>query len=84
MEDPDAIVANSDLILKWISLRFFETNQQVLLKALDMASKVFAAIQAESEPFSDAELTSFVPYLITKVSVLVFLDYLICSFSVCF
>lgn len=67
MEDPDAVVANSDLILKWISLRFFETNQQVLLKALDLASKVFTAIQAESEPFSDTELTTFVPYLVTKL-----------------
>lgn len=67
MDDPDAIVANSDLILKWISLRFFETNQQVLLRALDLASKVFTVIQAENEPFSEAELTSFLPYLITKV-----------------
>uniref|UniRef100_A0A158R650 Cytoskeleton-associated protein 5 n=1 Tax=Syphacia muris TaxID=451379 RepID=A0A158R650_9BILA len=63
VDDPNAVVANSDLILKWISLRFFETNQQVLLKALDLASKVFTTIQEASEPFGDAEMSSFVPYL---------------------
>jgi cytoskeleton-associated protein 5 len=33
--DIEGLVANLDLILKWITLRFFETNPSVLLRSLD-------------------------------------------------
>lgn len=60
-------MANCDLILKWISLRFFETNPTVLLKVLDLALAIFTAIRDNSEPFTDAEMNAFLPYLIMKV-----------------
>jgi hypothetical protein len=31
--DPEALVANLDLLLKWMTLRFFETNPSVNIKA---------------------------------------------------
>lgn len=33
--DIEGLVSNLDLILKWITLRFFETNPSVLLRSLD-------------------------------------------------
>ncbi len=33
--DFDALVSNLDLILKWTTLRFFETNTSVLLRTLE-------------------------------------------------
>ena len=32
--DPEALVANLDLLLKWMTLRFFETNPSVNIKAV--------------------------------------------------
>lgn len=67
VENPEAMLANSDLILKWISLRFFETNPTVLLRALDLGEIIFTHILRYEESFSDAELASFLPYLLLKV-----------------
>ncbi|VDK56206.1 unnamed protein product [Anisakis simplex] len=61
-----SVMANCDLILKWISLRFFETNPTVLLKVLDLALAIFTQIRDCSEPFTDSELNAFLPYLILK------------------
>uniref|UniRef100_A0A914ZKU7 TOG domain-containing protein n=3 Tax=Parascaris univalens TaxID=6257 RepID=A0A914ZKU7_PARUN len=66
-DNSESILANCDLILKWISLRFFETNPTVLLKVLDLALAIFTAIRDKSEPFSDAEMNAFLPYLIMKM-----------------
>ncbi|MFH4974191.1 hypothetical protein AB6A40_000900 [Gnathostoma spinigerum] len=66
VDSPDSVLANSDLLLKWISLRFFETNPTVLLRVLELTLSIFNLILEHSEPFSDMELASFVPYLILK------------------
>jgi cytoskeleton-associated protein 5 len=66
-EDPAALVANLDLVLKWITLRFFETNPQVLLKSLDYLRDVFTMLSSESYSLHDTEASSFVPYLVNKV-----------------
>ncbi|VDN07875.1 unnamed protein product [Thelazia callipaeda] len=64
---PESLITNSDLILKWISLRFFETNPTVLLKVLDLTQAIFNLLLQHKEPFSDQELCSFIPYLILKL-----------------
>ncbi|VDM27623.1 unnamed protein product [Toxocara canis] len=68
MENHESIMANCDLILKWISLRFFETNPTVLLRVLDLSLAIFTQIRDGSESFTDAEMNAFLPYLIMKVS----------------
>ncbi|VDM51286.1 unnamed protein product [Toxocara canis] len=67
MENHESIMANCDLILKWISLRFFETNPTVLLRVLDLSLAIFTQIRDSSESFTDAEMNTFLPYLIMKM-----------------
>jgi len=38
--DLDGLIANLDLILKWITLRFFETNPSVLLRSLEYLVRI--------------------------------------------
>jgi len=42
--DLEGLIANLDLILKWTTLRFFETNPSVLLRALDYLNEAFSAL----------------------------------------
>ena len=69
LEDVDATKANLDLILKWVTLRFFDTNTSVLLKALDYLQQVFNLLSSEDYPLLEPEAASFLPYLINKVSI---------------
>ncbi|VDN91938.1 unnamed protein product [Brugia pahangi] len=64
---PESLISNSDLLLKWISLRFLETNPTVLLKVLDLTQGIFNLLLQHNEPFSDQEMYSFVPYLLLKL-----------------
>lgn len=63
----DAQKANLDLILKWMTLRFFDTNPSVLLKGLEYLQNVFSSLAEQSYHMTDSEASSFIPYLITKV-----------------
>ncbi len=65
--DLEGLVANLDLILKWVTLRFFETNPSVLLKALEYLNDVFGALADDSYSLHDIEAVSFIPYLVNKV-----------------
>ena len=66
-EDIDGLKDNLDLLLKWTTLRFFETNPQTLNKALDYINEVFNVLANESYHLNDIEATSFIPYLVSKV-----------------
>nr|CAH0109138.1 unnamed protein product [Daphnia galeata] len=59
--------ANLDLVLKWMTLRFFDTNPSVLLKGLEYLQSVFSMLAQEGYHMLDSEASSFIPYLITKV-----------------
>lgn len=63
-----ALVSNLDLILKWLSLRFFDTNPSVLLKGLEYLQLVFNMLIDSSVKLLENEASSFIPYLILKVS----------------
>ena len=65
--DLEGLVSNLDLILKWVTLRFFETNPAVLLKALEYLNEVFSALADDSYSLHDIEAVSFIPYLVNKV-----------------
>ncbi|ESO04897.1 hypothetical protein HELRODRAFT_78594 [Helobdella robusta] len=63
----ESTMCNLDLILKWMTLRFFDTNTTVLLKALEYLLIVFERLVAEKYHMSENEAVSFLPYLINKV-----------------
>ncbi|CAN7938636.1 unnamed protein product, partial [Ixodes hexagonus] len=62
----EATRANLDLVLKWLSLRFFDTNPSVLLRALEYLQALFGALASVNYRMHDLEAASFLPYLILK------------------
>lgn len=64
----DAQQANLDLILRWMTLRFFDTNPSVLLKGLEYLQSLFSILIDNNYNMFDNEASSFLPYLILKVS----------------
>ncbi|KHJ75149.1 hypothetical protein OESDEN_25235 [Oesophagostomum dentatum] len=63
---PEALVKNSDLLLKWCTLRFYETNPAVLIKVLEFAKQVLVLVRSFDEPMSTEEMYAFVPHLLLK------------------
>jgi hypothetical protein len=66
-ECADATISNLDLILRWLSLRFFETNPTVIHKAIDYMLALFNMLSARNYHLTDYEANSFVPYFIGKL-----------------
>lgn len=62
-----ALVCNLDLILKWISLRFYDTNPSVLLKGLDYLTAVFQMLAENEYVMAENEGSCFLPHLLIKI-----------------
>uniref|UniRef100_A0A6B2EE03 Putative microtubule-associated protein n=1 Tax=Phlebotomus kandelakii TaxID=1109342 RepID=A0A6B2EE03_9DIPT len=62
-----ALICNLDLILKWISLRFYDTNPSVLLKGLEYLSMVFQVLIDNEYVMAENEGSSFIPHLLIKI-----------------
>ncbi|KAL9553831.1 hypothetical protein MBANPS3_003097 [Mucor bainieri] len=60
-------VANLDLILKYLTLRFFDTNTSMLIKCLDITQNLVAVLDEEGVNLTEYEAVSFLPFLISKV-----------------
>jgi len=67
--DVEALIANLDLLLKWMTLRFFETNPSVNMKGLEYLNTVFTILVDSEDGYNlhDIEAISFIPYLINKM-----------------
>lgn len=63
----EAVLGCLDLILKWFTLRFFDTNTSVLMKALEFLKLLFTMLSRNNYQLNDYEASSFIPYLILKV-----------------
>ncbi|CAG2202668.1 CKAP5 [Mytilus edulis] len=63
----DETVGNLDLILKWFTIRFFDTNPSMLNKAIEYLREVFTMLSDEDYHLVELEASSFIPYLIIKV-----------------
>ncbi|XP_060518402.1 protein mini spindles isoform X2 [Cylas formicarius] len=62
-----ALISNLDLILKWLTLRFFDTNPSVLLKGLEYLHSVFNTLVEKQYHMLENEGSCFIPYLVLKV-----------------
>ncbi|KAJ6636203.1 Protein mini spindles [Pseudolycoriella hygida] len=62
-----ALICNLDLILKWISLRFYDTNPSVLLKGLDYLTAVFQMLSESEYMMGENEGSCFLPHLLIKI-----------------
>ncbi|XP_047135598.1 cytoskeleton-associated protein 5 isoform X1 [Hydra vulgaris] len=66
-EYSEAMVESLDLILKWVSLRFFDTNTSVLLKALEFLTVLFNFLDSNKQKLNNFEASAFIPYLVGKI-----------------
>lgn len=66
-EHSEALVSNLDLILKWLTLRFFDTNPSVLLKGLEYLHSVFNMLIEKQYHMLENEGSCFIPYLVLKI-----------------
>jgi cytoskeleton-associated protein 5 len=60
-------LGNLDLILKWCTVRFFDTNPSMINKALDYLQRLFTQLAEIDFQLSDLDAASFIPYLVLKV-----------------
>lgn len=60
-------LGNLDMILKWCTIRFFDTNPSMINKALDYLQQVFSRLADLDYHLPDLEASSFIPYLVLKV-----------------
>ncbi|XP_068017627.1 cytoskeleton-associated protein 5 isoform X3 [Melanerpes formicivorus] len=65
--EKDGVISCLDLILKWLTLRFFDTNTSVLMKTLEYLKLLFNLLNQEEYHLTENEASSFIPYLILKV-----------------
>ncbi|XP_053491174.1 cytoskeleton-associated protein 5 [Ictalurus furcatus] len=65
--ESEATVSCLDLILKWFTLRFFDTNTSVLMKALEYLKLLFITLSNQDYHLTEHEATSFIPYVILKM-----------------
>ncbi|XP_030586648.1 cytoskeleton-associated protein 5 isoform X3 [Archocentrus centrarchus] len=65
--ESEATISCLDLILKWFTLRFFDTNTTVLMKVLEYLKLLFGMLNRENYHLTEYEANSFVPYLVLKV-----------------
>ncbi|XP_052744603.1 protein mini spindles [Bicyclus anynana] len=66
-ENGTALMANLDLVLKWLTLRFFDTNPSVILKGLEYLTVVFQYLIDSDYTMAEYEANCFIPYLVLKV-----------------
>ncbi|XP_055998398.1 cytoskeleton-associated protein 5-like isoform X2 [Ostrea edulis] len=63
----DETVGNLDLILKWFTVRFLDTNPSMLNKALEYLRRAFTMLVDMDYSLHEYEACSFIPYFIVKV-----------------
>ncbi|XP_039295323.1 protein mini spindles-like [Nilaparvata lugens] len=62
-----ALACNLDLILRWMTLRFFDTNPSVILKGLEYLQTAFNMLIDDDYIMLENEASAFIPYLVLKV-----------------
>ncbi|KAJ3077818.1 Microtubule-associated protein, microtubule dynamics during spindle orientation, partial [Quaeritorhiza haematococci] len=59
-------IANADLILKYITLRFFDTNTSMLIRCLELLEHLFALMDEEGYHLTEYEASCFLPFFVNK------------------
>ncbi|KAJ3118323.1 Microtubule-associated protein, microtubule dynamics during spindle orientation [Phlyctochytrium bullatum] len=60
-------VCNSDLILKYLTIRFFDTNTSILIKCLELLEHLFGLLDTHNIMISEYEASAFLPFFINKM-----------------
>lgn len=62
-----AWIANLDVVLRYCSIRFYDTNTTMTLKVLDLLDLLFGALDAKSYQLMEFEANCFLPTLLFKL-----------------
>ncbi|XP_053160664.1 cytoskeleton-associated protein 5-like [Hemicordylus capensis] len=65
--EKNGVISCLDLILKWLTLRLFDTNTWVLMKTLEYLKRLFSLLIEEKYQLTESEASSFFPYLLLKM-----------------
>uniref|UniRef100_A0A8B9T6I9 TOG domain-containing protein n=1 Tax=Anas platyrhynchos TaxID=8839 RepID=A0A8B9T6I9_ANAPL len=65
--EKEGVISCLDLILKWLSLRFFDSNTWVLIKSLEYLNLLLTLLIQEKYQLMENEALSFLPYLVLKI-----------------
>ncbi|XP_072201089.1 cytoskeleton-associated protein 5-like [Excalfactoria chinensis] len=65
--EKEGVISCLDLILKWLSLCFFDTNIWVLIKSLKYLNLLLIMLIQEKYQLTENEALSFLPYLVLKM-----------------
>lgn len=63
----DETIGTLDLVLRWITLRFYDKNPTVHMRCLEYLKALFAKMDGANCRMTDYEAMSFIPHLITKI-----------------
>lgn len=60
-------ICNSDLILKYLTIRFFDTNTSMLIKCLELLEHLLQIFDEERYKLTEYEASAFLPFFIGKL-----------------
>ncbi|XP_062439029.1 cytoskeleton-associated protein 5-like [Rhea pennata] len=66
-KEKEGVISCLDLILKWLTLRFFDTNTWVLTKSLEYLDLLLTLLSQEKYQLMESEASYLFPYLIMKM-----------------
>ncbi|CAG0910979.1 unnamed protein product, partial [Cyprideis torosa] len=61
------LIANLDLVLKWLTIRFYDKNTSVILRGLEYLELAFSCLAEQEYLLADPERAAFVPHLVIKL-----------------
>ncbi|XP_009680506.2 cytoskeleton-associated protein 5-like [Struthio camelus] len=65
-KEKEGVISCLDLILKWLTLRFFDTNTWVLIKSLEYLDLLLTLLSQEKYQLMENEASYLFPYLVMK------------------
>lgn len=64
--EKEGVVGNVDLLLKYLTIRLFDTNTTVLIRTIDLVEHLLAVIDESNLRLSEAEATCFLPHFVLR------------------
>lgn len=66
-DQQEELIQSLDVLLKWLSLRMFDSNTSTLIKSIEFADRVFELLEYHQYQLSDYESYLFLPYFVDKM-----------------
>jgi cytoskeleton-associated protein 5 len=60
-------ISNCDLILKYLTIRFFESNTSILIKLLDLLEHFLSILDSAGYLLNEYEAHAFIPFFVNKL-----------------